>query len=873
MATNGVSEVRATEIAQNTLSSAKGVTIPALDSNKQIPLENMLNAVSASNGNLLGIATPNTNPGIPAAPGYYKIQSSTSVQTFTNFKDGTGTAITVDASTNAELIWNGSYWTANVIQIGADVVRTTQINATSGVAGYDLTLNGFTEGTAVTKETVLNDTNTANFIHYVSNDQIVNGNAWYNFVNFRGVPYTLVGIRNKCQASSVSVYKYDTVSRVATLLQTFANTVAGTVLFTLTTPVNISSTEAVFCTNSYYSIGGSKAVKLTFSGGVATSSITDTVEFLQTILYLETTDSTTYKGIKGLNGDVESLAQSNADTLDAVKNGYTSTDFQTGTTQLSYTDVSNYSKELANGQVVDGNMWYNNANFLGHAYTLIGVNSKVKTGNVSVYKFDTVGKALTLLQTFTNNSTGWQTFTLATQTNISATEAIIVSNTYYTTNASTAKKITFAGGVATSVASDVVEICQNIIWAQNTDPITYDGLKGLNENVAALQDDTSSLGNAINSLANMPLYVRLLNEPGNSLSGWTNTNWTASGGFRPTATGSANYLQSTMVYHCDKRFLRFKVTMGVDTFLKIPVAWGGINAGEGASCFGIDFSSKKLVIYSCGTGADDQWSSSGYTTTILESTAIPDAAIGGRDYIVELHKDGLTHTFRILDLLTGIHTEVSHTGWGAGRQNQYYGFYVESGTLPTISNLEVWALNRPDIVFAGDSITEGVYVLDRLKRYAELFRTNNTTKKVVISARGGDNITGLLAKFDTEFNIYRPKMLSVLIGANGGNTLANLQLLKQKCDAVGCALILHHNTCQQATDKHIANNAVIDQVGVNGAKFDIATALGNFPNVDGAHPSPRYNPALYGDAGLHPNVDGDAQMYNRLLIDVPELFY
>jgi lysophospholipase L1-like esterase len=320
--------------------------------------------------------------------------------------------------------------------------------------------------------------------------------------------------------------------------------------------------------------------------------------------------------------------------------------------------------------------------------------------------------------------------------------------------------------------------------------------------------------------------------------------------------------------------MRMRVLMGIDTKLMIPVVWGGtINGGEGASCFAVDFSGKKLIIYSVGA-PDNQETASGYTTTELNTTVIPDNVIGAREYIIELHKDGTNHILRLFDTLTGEKVEVSHNGWAAGRQNQYYGFYVDSGTLPTIMNMEVWSLNKPDVVFAGDSITEGVMVVDRSRRYAEQFRTNNPLKKVVISARGGDTIDGILAKFATEYNIYRPKKLSVLIGANGGNTLAKLQQLKSNCDAINCTLILNYRTCQFGTNMHIDGNNLIAQIGVNGARFDIATALNNNPigATDGS--DPRYNPALYyGTGGLHPNNDGDDKMYNRLIVDVPEMFY
>ena len=251
---------------------------------------------------------------------------------------------------------------------------------------------------------------------------------------------------------------------------------------------------------------------------------------------------------------------------------------------------------------------------------------------------------------------------------------------------------------------------------------------------------------------------------------------------------------------------------------------------------------------------------------------IPTDMVGEREYIVEIHKDSTNHIIKLYDTLTGKVVECTYNGWEAGRQNQHYYFYCEEGTFPIIKKFQVFSLNRPDVVFDGDSITEGVGVTDKNNRYAELFRINNPDKKVVISARGSGDINLTLSKFESEYNIYRPKILCVLIGANGGNTLERFKLLKENCDKIGCKLIVNRLTCQQSTDKHIAGNELIESLGLPGARFDVATAKDNYPFVDNAHSAPRYNEELYYDQGLHPKDNGQKEMYNRLYIDVPEIF-
>lgn len=373
----------------------------------------------------------------------------------------------------------------------------------------------------------------------------------------------------------------------------------------------------------------------------------------------------------------------------------------------------------------------------------------------------------------------------------------------------------------------------------------------------------------------------------------SSTNFTASGnwtystdGATPSTTGDTCYLKCTNIYNSDKRFLRFRVKLGADTKILIPVSNGSVlNAGEGASCFGIDMSNKKIIIYSSSNSSDTQGTASGYNlSNELDTSVFSDEMAHEGWFTVEVHKDVITNTITLMDELSGCSASVSHTGWGSGRQNEYYSIYCDSGTLPTIKDFQVWSLNRPEVCFVGDSITEGVYVLDRTKTYGNLFRANNPDKRVVISARGGDTINGILSKFTTEYNIYKPKFMVVTIGANGGNSESNLTELYNKCTAIGCTLILNNNTCHSSpsattasTNYHIARNELIESVrskfGLNGAKLDVATADQYHPEFDDTYTGIRANKSLYYDTFLHPNIAGQEKMYQRLKIDVPELFY
>ncbi|MFV0469085.1 MAG: SGNH/GDSL hydrolase family protein, partial [Dysgonomonas sp.] len=331
----------------------------------------------------------------------------------------------------------------------------------------------------------------------------------------------------------------------------------------------------------------------------------------------------------------------------------------------------------------------------------------------------------------------------------------------------------------------------------------------------------------------------------------------------PAAAGA--YLTLEKVYNVDDRRMRLTVGMKSNTFIKIPCAWNGLNAGTGASCFGVDFASKRIIIYAAGNGSDDQVYSTGYTNNVLKFADIPDAMIGEREYIIEVRKFINNHILTLFDKLTGESVSVEHDGWGAGCQHEKYLILYQSGGAFTLKNMVVLSVNRPDLVIVGDSITDGAFVIPRSQRYGDILRDAHPERKIVISARSGGRISDVLGKFASEYNIYKPRKMSVLIGANGGNTAENLKQLKAACDAIGCQLYLHYNTCE-GDNSNIAVNAIIESLGYSeGCRLDIATALNN-------DPSKSVNPALYVSDKLHPNAEGNVRMAQRFDIDAPSIF-
>lgn len=510
-----------------------------------------------------------------------------------------------------------------------------------------------------------------------------------------------------------------------------------------------------------------------------------------------------------------------------------------------------YNKSISNKKPTDGTFYLGNAK-IERDGKVAGIY--IHAGNIfqpcTIYAYKNKTNEIIEIESLYLTRTGRHYIQLSNPYPVEKGDYITVSSISYTI-------MGVNNGMALTIQNGIVTKKQSVAWDIAVQAVYYTEktVRGLvdisdTDEYIALQDDDMKLAN----------------------SNWEVKDWSFSeNGATPNSTGNTSYLRNTLKYYSDKRYMRARIKMGIDTILKIPVAGSDRKYGLGASCFAVDFLNKKLIIYQVGNGTDTQNNSNGYTNTELVTATIPDDMIAEREYIIELHKDNTLNKLILTDTLTAKRVEVEHDGWGAGRQNMYYAFYVESGTLPTITMFQVFSLNQPDVVFAGDSITEGDSVTDRSKRYAEQYRQNHKNKKVVISALSGDNIDGIIDMFDTEYNIYRPKVLSVLIGANGGNTTTKLNLLKRKCDNINCKLILNKLTCQQSGDAHIAKNEMIESLGLPGARFDIATAKDNYPYVDELHTSPRYNQSLYADTGLHPNNDGQTEMYKRFYIDVPNL--
>ena len=144
------------------------------------------------------------------------------------------------------------------------------------------------------------------------------------------------------------------------------------------------------------------------------------------------------------------------------------------------------------------------------------------------------------------------------------------------------------------------------------------------------------------------------------------------------------------------------------------------------------------------------------------------------------------------------------------------------------------------------------------------------------SGRGGGTINMVLDYIKNELPYIETQYVMVTIGTNGGNTEANLTELINYIKEQGAIPILN-NIPSNESGSQIENNKLIEkvrnQLGIKGCKFDIATSIdGDGNEVDKSLMYWEDYTNSWGQIYHHPNEEGGQKMYERTLIDIPEIY-
>jgi hypothetical protein len=267
---------------------------------------------------------------------------------------------------------------------------------------------------------------------------------------------------------------------------------------------------------------------------------------------------------------------------------------------------------------------------------------------------------------------------------------------------------------------------------------------------------------------------------------------------------------------------------------------------------------------------------------------------GDKDYLIEIEHIYQQSSVRLIDLEMKDTVEVSvindgqggcgagalQKGFGVGMQWDHYCFGLNSGTSMLIKQISVFSLkDHVKLLIYGDSITqpEGYFpTADFPQAWTQLI-ISRLGGNAMSSGRGGGTIHTLLEYIKNELPFIHTKYVMVTIGTNGGNTAENLTELVAYIKSQGAIPILNNIPCNKSGTQ-IENNKLIEKIrqeqAINGCLFDIATSLSNDEiKVD---QSLMYWEDYSGSYGWqiyhHPNEKGGKKMFERTLIDIPEIY-
>ncbi|MDD7455996.1 MAG: Ig-like domain-containing protein [Bacteroidales bacterium] len=280
-------------------------------------------------------------------------------------------------------------------------------------------------------------------------------------------------------------------------------------------------------------------------------------------------------------------------------------------------------------------------------------------------------------------------------------------------------------------------------------------------------------------------------------------------------------------------------------------------------------------------------------TAPASETAVPFLQ-GDRDYEVEIYHIYNLAKVRVIDVLTRESAEVYATmdgtggcgkgalqkGFSVGMQWDHYCFGLKEGTSALIKRLTVFSLKKKvKLLLYGDSISqpEGYFPLKDFPHAWTQRIIARLGGDAMSSGRGGGTILTVLDYIKNELPFIEAKYVMVTVGTNGSNTEANLTEVVRYIKSQGAIPILNNIPCNESGTQ-IENNALIEKVrsklGIKGCRFDLATSLaGDGKEVDKSMMFWEDYSGSYGwQIYHHPNGKGGKMMYERTLIDVPEIY-
>lgn len=340
-------------------------------------------------------------------------------------------------------------------------------------------------------------------------------------------------------------------------------------------------------------------------------------------------------------------------------------------------------------------------------------------------------------------------------------------------------------------------------------------------------------------------------------------NWSISGGAAvASATGLANYLRSrkTAYYDCNLR-VEFAFTGGSD---EIAIFRQPSNNGTLGTILTINRSTGLIAFRAAWSGNTTLPATSTTKTTSLTLAT-------NRRYQVNFKNLDRTLVMTITDMVTGDSDTLSKTtlttaaGYGAGRAG------VASITgAPAVYKLQFAPLARDPLAYMlGDSITQGSGGSTSGAGWAQLVKTA-LSGRALVSAHSGDGATAALARAEIELREHDCAYAIVFEGTNDTAAISTWQdkmtylnraLTRMGVVPIYCTLIPQAavagvettmNPWLRTTGWRLINVDYEMTTGATGLAADLKAAS-------------------MADT-LHPNDTGHTAIYNRVRLDLPELF-
>lgn len=271
----------------------------------------------------------------------------------------------------------------------------------------------------------------------------------------------------------------------------------------------------------------------------------------------------------------------------------------------------------------------------------------------------------------------------------------------------------------------------------------------------------------------------------------------------------------------------------------------------------------------------------GILTLSYNNTSVNYPFVANKDYRIRITQVDRVLGIKVIDIANGTESdELTYKGVSSNTGLLYdsLSFYFDTGVSPIFKKFIIYSLvKNPKIIFFGDSITVGYTstIVDGLSKngYAQLCG-DAMNVPYLTSGRGGGTALGFLGeatyigRFFTELAILKPDFAMVTIGTNGGHDYNTYKQIVDTIQSYGVVPILNNIPLRDGASYVSTTNAAINQIrreyGISGARFDLASSLNN----DGV----TFDPSLFVSDKVHPNDLLHLAMFNRIELDVPEIF-